>query len=169
MLVNVYAGHLDHTPPIGWEAEAYRRVREAVPRVRGVCIAPSGAGMHCYISIDKLSDGEPKLAAMAAGSMGFFKMIVVVDADVDPFNEAEVLWAVAVRFQAHRDLDLVRGVLGSMLDPSMDALRTHTLMLLDATEPKDRPFPKRLRVPADVMARIRLSDYIPPDALARLR
>ena len=169
ILVNVYAGHLDHTPPIGWEAEVYRRVREAVPRVRGVCVAPSGAGMHCYISIDKLSDGEPKLAGMAAGSMGFFKMIIVVDADVDPFNEQEVLWAVAVRFQAHRDLDLVRGVLGSMLDPSMDAPRTHTLMLLDATEPKGRPFPKRLRVPAGVTERIRLTDYIPAAALARLR
>ena len=168
MLVNVFAGHLDHTPPIGWEAEAYRRVCGAVPRVRGVCVAPSGAGMHCYISIDKLSDGEPKLAAMAAGSMGFFKMIVVVDADVDPFNEPEVLWAVAVRFQAHRDLDLVRGVLGSMVDPSMDAPRTHTLMILDATEPKGQPFPKRLRVPADVMDRIRLTDYIPSSALARL-
>jgi len=165
---SVFAGHRDHISSLRREAEAYRRVKEAVPRVRGVCVPPSGNNMHCYISIDKLSDGEPKLAAMAAGSMGFFKMIVVVDADVDPFNEPEVLWAVAVRFQAHRDLDLVRGVLGSMVDPSMDAPRTHTLMILDATEPKGQPFPKRLRVPADVMDRIRLTDYIPSSALARL-
>ena len=169
MMVNVFAGHRDHTPPIGWEAEAYRRVKLAVPRVRGVHVTPSSAGMHCYVSIEKIADGEPRLAAMAAASMGFFKMIVVVDADVDPFNEAEVQWAIAVRFQGHRDLDIVRGVLGSMLDPSMDHPRTHTLLILDATEPKDRPHPSRLRVPDDIMARVRLNEYIPPDVVQRLR
>lgn len=169
MLVNVYAGHRDHTPPIGWEAEAYRRVKQAVPRVRGVHITSSSAGMHCYVSIEKIADGEPRLAAMAAASMGFLKMIVVVDSDVDPFNEAEVQWALAVRFQGHRDLDIVRGVLGSMLDPSMDHPRTHTLLIFDATEPKDRAHPKRLRVPVEVVQRTPLESYIPNDVLARLR
>jgi len=169
VLVNIFAGHRDHTPPIGWEAEAYRRVTQAVPRVRGVHVAPSSAGMHCYIAIEKVADGEPRLAAMAAASMGFFKMIIVVDADIDPFNEAEVLWAVAVRFQGHRDLDIVRGVLGSMLDPSMDHPRTHTLLILDATEPRDRPHPKRLRVPPEVVERVRVTEVIPDAVLARLR
>lgn len=169
ILVSIHAGHRDHTSLLGWESEAYRRVKQAVPRVRGVCVAPSSNGMHCYVSIDKVSDGEPKLAAMAAASVGFFKMIVVVDADVDPFIESEVLWAIAVRFQADRDLDVVRDVLGSMIDPSMDHPRTHALAILDATEPKHRPFPKRLRVPPDVMERVRLTDYIDPANLERLR
>jgi 2,5-furandicarboxylate decarboxylase 1 len=169
ILVNVFAGHRDHTPPIGWESEVFRRVKGAVAGVRSVCIAPSGNGMHCYISIDKTSDGEPRLAAMAAGSMGFFKLIIVVDSDVDPFNEQEVLWALAVRFQAHRDLDIVRGVLGSMVDPSMDQPRTHSLLILDATEPKDRPLPQRSRVPLEVMERVKLQDYVAPEALERLR
>ncbi len=96
-------------------------------------------------------------------------MIVVVDADIDPFNEEEVLWAIGVRTQAHRDMDIVRGVGGAITDPSMDHPRTHSLLLIDATEPKDRPFPKRLRVPQEVMDRIVLSEYVAPDALERVR
>jgi 2,5-furandicarboxylate decarboxylase 1 len=117
--------------------------------------------------MDKLTDGEPKLAALAAASLGFMKAVVVVDSDIDVFNEAEVMWALAVRFQAHRDADLVRGHLGSMVDPSMDHPRTHTVVLIDATEPMGHPYPKRLRVPEDVMKRIRLEDYIPAHALDR--
>jgi UbiD family decarboxylase len=166
---SVFAGHRDHISSLRREAEAYRRVKEAVPRVRGVCVPPSGNNMHCYISIDKISEGEPMLAAMAAASAGFFKMIVVVDRDIDPFNETEVLWAVAVRFQGHRDLTLLRGVPGSMLDPSMDHPTTHTLMVLDATEPKDRPFPRRLRVPDAVLDRVPLGECLPSEALARPR
>jgi 2,5-furandicarboxylate decarboxylase 1 len=117
--------------------------------------------------MEKLTDGEPKLAALAAASLGFMKAIIVVDSDIDVFNESQVMWALAVRFQAHRDADLVRGHLGSMVDPSMDHPRTHTVVLIDATEPKDRPYPKRLQVPEDIMKRIRLEDYIPGSLLSK--
>ncbi len=90
--------------------------REAVPRVRGVCVPYSGHGFICYISIDKVVDGEPKPAAMAVASIGFFKLFVVVDADGDPFNEEEDLRAVAMRTQPHRDMNVVRGVAGAITD-----------------------------------------------------
>jgi 2,5-furandicarboxylate decarboxylase 1 len=169
ILVSIFAGHRDHIAPLRREAEAFRRAQIAVPRVRAVCVPPSANGFHCYVAIDKISDGEPRLAAMAVASIGFFKLIVVVDADIDPFNEEEVLWAVAVRAQAHRDMDVVRGVGGAMTDPSMDDPKTHSLLLIDATEPRGRPFPKRLRVPQDVMARIVLEEYVSADALRRAR
>jgi 2,5-furandicarboxylate decarboxylase 1 len=161
ILVSVFAGHRDHVTNLGWEAEILRRVKQAVPCVRAVALSPGSAGMHCYVSIDKLSDGEPKLAALAAASVGFVKAVIVVDSDIDVFNESEVMWALAIRFQADRDADIVRGHLGSMLDPSMDHPRTHTVVLIDATERKDRPYPKRLRVPQEVMDRVCLEDYVP--------
>lgn len=169
ILVSIFAGHHDHISPLRREAEAFRRAKQAVPRVRGVCVPFSGNGFICYVAIEKIADGEPKLAAMAVASIGFFKVIVVVDADIDPFNEEEVLWAVAVRTQAHRDMDVVRGVAGAITDPSMDHPKTHSVLLVDATEPKDRPYPRRLRVPRQVMERIDLDAYFPAEVLARAR
>jgi hypothetical protein len=33
-------------------------------------------------------------------------------------------------------------------------------MIIDATKPIDRPFPKRGEVPSDILEKIRLEDYI---------
>lgn len=156
----VFAGHREHTSLGGWEGEIFRRASQAVPGVRAVSVAPSGVGMHVYISLAKRVDGDPKAAALAAASVGFTKLIVVVDDDIDVFHEEQVWWAVAVRFQAH-DIDIVRGIKGSIIDPSNVHPTAHSLAIIDATEPKSRPFPKRLRVPEDVMRRIRLEDYVP--------
>jgi 3-polyprenyl-4-hydroxybenzoate decarboxylase len=76
------------------------------------------------------------------------------------FEEDQVWWAVAVRFQAH-DIDIIRGLKGSIIDPSNQHPTAHSLAIIDATEPKSRPFPTRLRVPDDVMKRIDLEDFIP--------
>jgi 2,5-furandicarboxylate decarboxylase 1 len=160
ILRTIFSGHREHTTLGGWEAEMYRRAVAAVPGVRAVSVAPSSAGMHTYISLTKRVDGDPKAAALAAASIGFTKLIVVVDDDIDVFEEDQVWWAVAVRFQAH-DIDIIRGLKGSIIDPSNQHPTAHSLAIIDATEPKSRPFPTRLRVPDDVMKRIDLEDFIP--------
>lgn len=166
IIVNIFTSHREAREILlGWEAEVLTRTKTAVPGVKAVSLSSSASGMHCYISLNKISDGEPKLAALAAASMGFFKAIIVVDSDIDVYNEKEVMWALSVRFQADRDADIVRGHLGSMLDPSMDKPRTHTVVLIDATEPKDRLNPKRVNIPTEVLEKIKLSDYIQPDIL----
>jgi 2,5-furandicarboxylate decarboxylase 1 len=167
ILRTIFSGHREHTSLGGWEAEIYRRVSDVLPGVRGVSIAPSGVGMHAYISIAKRVDGDAKAAALAAASIGFLKLIVVVDEDIDVFHEEQVWWAVAVRFQAD-DIDIVRGLKGSILDPSNLHPTAHSLAIIDATEPKSRPFPTRLRVPDEVLERVQLQDYVPADQLTRI-
>jgi len=59
-----------------------------------------------------------------------------VDADIDISNEEEVLWAVATRMQAHKDVFMVPRSLTNVLDPSSD----HGLsskVVVDATMPLD--------------------------------
>ncbi len=155
-------GHLDH-PGIGWEAEIYRRVNDVLPgSVRGVFCPYSGReGFHAYISIEKLSEGLPAIAASAAQTVGYPKLIVVVDDDIDPYDEREVLFAVATRFQADKDLTVLKNVRGSMLDPSMSHLTTHTSTFIDATKPIDEPFPLRVQVPQAALEKVKLEDYIP--------
>jgi UbiD family decarboxylase len=61
------------------------------------------------------------------------KKVTVVDKDIDVYNDREVEWAVATRFQASRGLAVVNNAAGSSLDPSSDGLTSK--VGIDATKP----------------------------------
>ncbi|MEK0382065.1 MAG: UbiD family decarboxylase, partial [Nitrosopumilus sp.] len=64
------------------------------------------------------------------------KMVTVVDDDIDPNDAQSVEYAMATRFQADRDLLIIKNVRGSSLDPSSDQKRLKTTKLgIDATTP----------------------------------
>jgi 2,5-furandicarboxylate decarboxylase 1 len=160
VLVTNFVGHRDlgHLQGLSWEADVLRRVRDAVPSVTAVHAAVSGrSGFHFYISLKKGHDGEPKTAAYAALGLGYPKMVVVVDEDVDIFSDAAVLEAVATRVQASRDVEIVRSLRGSTLDPSMGDSSVHDALLIDATIPLGRPYPPKLTVPPEEVAQVSLS------------
>jgi 2,5-furandicarboxylate decarboxylase 1 len=69
------------------------------------------------------------------GADPYVKLGVVVDEDVDVFNESEVLWAISTRFQADTDMFVVPKALGSLLDPTGSGGVTAKLGI-DATVPK---------------------------------
>ncbi|MDK2917513.1 MAG: hypothetical protein PWQ37_246 [Candidatus Petromonas sp.] len=81
------------------------------------------------------------------------KHIIVVDKDIDVFNEKEVLCAMATRVQATEDVDIIKGVRGGSLDPSSIIHAVGDKMIIDATKPVSRPYPERIKVPDDVMNR----------------
>ncbi len=66
-------------------------------------------------------------------------MVTVVDDDIDPADAVAVEFAMATRFQADKDLVIIKNVRGSSLDPSSDQkkLRT-TKMGIDATIPASK-------------------------------
>jgi 2,5-furandicarboxylate decarboxylase 1 len=162
--MNILVGHPD-TSILGGipkEAGIYEEVKKSVPGVKAVHFPISGCcRFHAYISIEKRVDGEGKVAAIA--SLPYhdeLKHVIVVDSDVDPFNEKEVLWAVATRVQAGDDVDIVRRVRGGALDPSSYIHAVGDKMLIDATKPIGRPYSERIRVPQEVMDRIKLKDWL---------
>ena len=60
--------------------------------------------------------------------------MVAVDEDVNVFDEEEVLWALATRFQADTDMFMVPKVFCNRLDPSsQDGMSAK--LALDATAP----------------------------------
>jgi 2,5-furandicarboxylate decarboxylase 1 len=104
--------------PIG---EAYVRhvlTVAGVPPLK-VNITPGGHGMHVVFSMRKRRPGDGKNALMVALALGIFKHAVVVDADVDPFDPAQVEWAIATRVQADKDLIAISGARAKPLDPSI--------------------------------------------------
>ncbi len=173
VLQHVFVGHRDNwiIGGIPKEGSLFNVIKGVVPTVRAVHFALSGCcRFNCYIAIDKRVDGETKQAALAAlGACDFVKNVIVVDADIDVFNEREVLWAVATRVQADRAVDILKDVKGNTLDPSQTDEIMTAKMIIDATKPVRRPFPSRVEVPKEALAAVRLEDYVAPEILERLR
>jgi UbiD family decarboxylase len=106
-----------------------------------------------YVSIMQSRPGEAKhVIPIVLGVDHYLKLVVVVDHDIDVFDESEVLWAVATRMQADRDLVVVSGSLGAMLDPSADEQGVTAKLGIDATRPFGAPFAEKLMMSPEKMA-----------------
>jgi len=102
------------------EATLLAHLQRSFPNVLDVHLSIGGvARYHLYVKMKKRREGEAKNVILGAfGGHYDIKQVIVVDDDVDVHNPAEVEWAVATRFQADRDLVVISGAQGSILDPS---------------------------------------------------
>lgn len=161
---DIFVGHPDNwvLGAIPKEGTLFNRIKGVVPGVKAVHLPNSGCGrFNCYISIDKRVDGESKQAALIAlGECDFVKHVVIVDADVDPYNEQEVMWAFATRVQADQDVEILKNVKGNTLDPSQTDDIMTAKMIIDATRPVRRPFAHRLEVPKEARNRFPVERYL---------
>jgi UbiD family decarboxylase len=161
---DVHAGYTEHKlmGAVPREAALIKAVRQTVPTVKNVCMPVSGnCRFHAYISISKRTPGQAKNAICAALAADMLlKHVVIVDDDIDVFDEEQVLWAVSNRFQADRGLVVIPNAQGSELDPSAGPGGVNAKMGLDATKPLTG-FAPELRVPDEVMRKIRLEDFLP--------
>jgi 2,5-furandicarboxylate decarboxylase 1 len=117
------------------EAHVFTRLKEVVPNLAALNYPKSGTHFHAYLSLNKSAEGQARHALMTLmGLDNYVKFAVAVDSDVDVFDEQEVLWALATRFQADRDLFVVPSVICNRLDPSsIEGMSAK--MGLDATKP----------------------------------
>src|SRR4029077_4643965 len=85
--------------------------------VRGVHVPLSGtSSFTAYVSIAQSRPGEAKhVIPIVLGVDHYLKLVRVVDDDIDVFDESEVLWAIATRMQADRDLVVIGGGVGAPL------------------------------------------------------
>jgi UbiD family decarboxylase len=114
-------GSLEHKLLMGLPREPtiFRAVAEVVDCLN-VSITPGGMSwLHAVVQIAKRDpdDGRRAIEAAFRGHSSL-KHVVVVDADVDPYDPAAVEWAVATRFQADQDLLVLEDQPSSSLDPS---------------------------------------------------
>jgi 2,5-furandicarboxylate decarboxylase 1 len=117
------------------EAHVHMRLKEMVPTLKALNFPKSGTHFHAYMSMKKLAEGQPRHALMLLlGLDPYLKLVVAVDEDVNVFDEEEVLWAIATRFQADADMFMVPNVFCNRLDPSSrDGMSSK--LALDATAP----------------------------------
>jgi len=128
------------------EPAILRSVRGVVPDVRAVRLTEGGCcWLHAVVSIKARNPGDSKNAMLAAfAGHASLKRVVVVDDDIDVFDDRQVEWALATRFQADDDILVIEGARGSTLDPSADG--TTAKLGLDATVPvgEDRELFRRV-------------------------
>jgi len=98
-----------------------KTVRQAVPRVKNVRLTEGGCcWLNGVVSIAKNKEGDGVNAILAAFTgHPSMKQVIVVDDDIDIFNDREVEWAVATRMQGDRIIK-IPGAAGSSLDPSIE-------------------------------------------------
>jgi 4-hydroxy-3-polyprenylbenzoate decarboxylase len=109
-------------PPMS-SAVIWRSLEQAgVPNITGVWGSAITSLMNLRIQIDKLYRGHAKQVAAAVwglGSQNKGKNLIVVDKDIDIFDDEAIEWAMAWRTNAEMgDIQFFRGTIGESLDPS---------------------------------------------------
>src|SRR5215470_9667150 len=162
MFQDITVAHLDHMllSTIPMEANLYRAVRAMVPSVKAVRVP---APFTCYVSIEQRIPGQGKNAILAVlGSDLYMKRVVVVDHDVDVFDDRQINWAIATRSQPDRDFVIVSHARGSDLDPSTREDGYSGKWGIDATaKPSLSAYTPRHRVPPAVYDRLDLKSFLP--------
>jgi len=138
----------DHITTLGLvrEAEIYNALSRVIPNVTAVHVPLSGtSSFTAYVAIKQGRPGEAKhVIPIVLGVDHYLKLVIVVDDDVDVSDESDVMWAVATRMQADRDLVTIAGSLGALLDPSADDRGVTAKLGIDATRPFGEPFAEKL-------------------------
>jgi len=150
----ILPGHPEHHNLGGLpkEGSIFNAVKRVVPGVKAVSLPNSACSrFSCYISMEKKSYRDVQIAAMTAfAEMMNLKVVVVVDDDVDVYNETEVWWAITTQTRWDKDLIVL---------PKVQSARSwlgDAVAIIDATCPDDvSNFPERNRMPEEVIKQVR--------------
>ena len=113
-------------------------LKKKFKQTRQVVLTAGGSNwLHAVVQISKTkTTNVKKIIYETFGAHRSLKMVTVVDDDIDPTDASSVEYAMATRFQADKDLVIVKNVRGSSLDPSSDQKRLRTAKMgIDATIP----------------------------------
>jgi 4-hydroxybenzoate decarboxylase len=111
---------------------------EHVAKVKNVLLTQGGCCyLHAVVQLKKEKEGEGKNAFIAAfAAHPSLKLVVVVDTDINIFDQTEVEYAMATRVRWNEDMVLIPNTKGSSLDPSSKNGLT-TKIGIDATKELD--------------------------------
>jgi 2,5-furandicarboxylate decarboxylase 1 len=140
------------------EGEILNALKRNMPNVRAVHVPHKTCGAFlAIVSMKKIAEGEPRMAMLTTlGTELYTKQVIVVDEDVDIYDMEDVMWAVATRVRAERDVLMVPGVKSAVIDPTSDPTSfTVTKMGIDATAPINEEFAQRLMILPEQRARAR--------------
>lgn len=137
------------------EAKLLQIAKAVSAFVKNVHVPISGRRFHAYISVGEVSTDTARAILHATLQFRRVKMVILVNDDVDIFDEEQVLWAIATRTQMSRDALILDDLEGSALDPGLpDGVNKTSKMGVDATW-KNVLKPLQNKVPDEVLMKIR--------------
>lgn len=159
------SAHQEHSLSASMMAQVamFDNLKAQFPTLKAVTL---NGWLGTYLSMKQRVPGEAKQAALVAVADNYGKTVVVVDDDVDIYNEREVMWAISTRMIADEDLLILPGIKGAHLDPvSYNEGRTGrgpmtTRLIIDATKPVEKDFEIKIEPDEQLWNTIRLEDYL---------
>jgi 4-hydroxy-3-polyprenylbenzoate decarboxylase len=164
--LSTYTGRPPDEPSVLGEAmtELVRPViRTQFPEIVDFHLPPEACSYRTIVvSIDKRYPGQARRLMMGLWSFlpqfSYTKLLIVVDRDIDVRNWADVMWAVATRFDASRDLMVIGNTPIDYLDFASPQPGLGGKMGLDATvkigPETNREWGEVLAMSPDVVARV---------------
>ncbi len=154
---------------LGMEGVVLSQLQQLIPQIVAINVPVSGSGNLVYVQIRKDMEGLGVNAALAALGAYRFKCAIVVDEDVDIYDDQRVIWAVMTRTQADHSFFTVPGSYISRVDPTGypawhsggkgDRLLS-TRLGVDATKPLDPSFPEVAEPPRTLWTQVDLKQYL---------
>jgi 4-hydroxy-3-polyprenylbenzoate decarboxylase len=117
-----------------------------VPGVKGVWKLPGGGPRFInVVAIEQMHQGHAKMAGLVAAGCGsnayLGRIVIVVDHDIDITKTAEVMWALATRWDPKTQTDIIDGCWTGYIDPMIEPSRrekddlSNSRIIIYATRP----------------------------------
>ncbi len=141
---DILSGFSEHRLLMGMPIESKLNgvLKSTFSQTKKVSMTNGGCNwLHAVVQIKKRFESDPKkIIRKTFEAHRSLKQVTIVDEDIDPNDAEAVEYAMATRFQADKDIVILKKVRGSSLDPSSDQKKLQTAKLgIDAT----KPFSKR--------------------------
>ncbi|MDT3697801.1 MAG: UbiD family decarboxylase [Thermincola sp.] len=155
--MQVWGAEPDVILSLGVSADNLSNLKRLVPALREMNFSPGTCMFNAVASVHGASPLEVRQLMTLILSMDQrIKQIIVVDDDVNIYDMREVQWALATRFQADRDMLLLTGLKGYVIDHSKHADGSTSKLGLDATKKGGSPDQfEKITVPGESLARAR--------------
>ena len=156
---NIFSGHAGHwnLGALPKEGSIFNNVNNKYGIVKAVHMPLSGVGRFaCYISIDKKREGDATAVGLSALlESSTCNYVVVVDSDIDVFDEQQVIWALLTMVDPKRDISVANNIWTQFTTAG-----GYNKVVIDATKPLGKAFPGRINIPASAMERTNVEDWV---------
>ena len=135
---DVLSGYSEHRLLMGMpiESKLNGELKKSFSQTKQVSLSNGGCNwLHAVVQIKKKNDSDPKkIIKKTFESHRSLKQVTIVDEDIDVNSAESIEYAMATRFQADKDLVILKNVRGSSLDPSSNQQKLQTAKMgIDAT------------------------------------
>jgi len=174
MVQDIFSGFRDSFPlgAIPKEGTLENEIRAQIPNLHQIHVPDSSCGVYAaYVSLkDARPEQIPELGRIAFETFMPLQCVIAVDSDIDVFDESQVFWAIhtysnfAKSFHTRGNWPggrVVRHEGGNGPQSGFATTNWGGKVVIDATRPNNFAFGLRSEIPPEVMARVRLSDFLP--------